>query len=517
MRWEVTEDCRWLKLIEYDDELDLKQVEVSFTRKVANWHFLKKQKKFKGWDGDVQFLQKKRYLSVGLWKELLDINKKFNLGITVHGMERIVDMQIKFEDFKAWAETEFKDGVGGDPSKMLRPYQIEAAFKIIKFRISSQELATNAGKTLITYLVVSYLFSHGMANKFLMIVPTTNLVIQGVEDFQEYGAYKYGMQFQQIHAESKKINSEANVVMGTYHSLIKKDGEWLSQFDVIFVDEAHTTPAASIKTIIAQCTGSVYRFGLSGTLTAAGEQSADYFTIQQCLGPMVGKVSPEFLIDNNYATPVDIKVVRLKYLPDETKQRLSKLRKDKSDISGSELYQIEKRLVVHSRMRLNFVCDFIIKSTKNSLVLFQSIEEGYGKAIYDTIRELTNDREVFYIDGHTKNDMRDEYKKRMKEGTGKILVASFGTFSTGISVNNIHNIYLVESYKSEIIIKQSIGRGLRKHESKDKVRIIDFVDDFSWKGTTNYLLEHSAERIRIYEQEKFPYTVYDIDLNTLNS
>lgn len=517
MRWEVTEDGRWLKLIEYDDELDLRQVEVSFTRKVNNWHFLKKQKKFHGWSGDVEFLQKKRYLAIGLWMELLNINEKFKLGITIHGLDKVIDTSMKYKTFEEWVLKKFEGGIGGDPLKIPRPYQIEAAYKIIKFKISSQELATNAGKTFITYMVTSYLMEHGLAKKFLMIVPTTNLVIQGVEDFQDYGAYKDNMQFQQIHAESKKINSDANVVMGTYQSLVKKDGEWLSQFDIVFVDEAHSTPAVSVKKIIAQCTGSIYRFGLSGTLTAAGSESADFFTIQQCLGPLVGKVTPEFLIENEYATPVDIKVVRMKYLPDETIERLHKLRKNKLELSGSEVYQIERKLVINSRLRLNFIVDFIIKSKKNSLVLFQSVEEAYGKAIYDRIRELTSDMECFYIDGNTKNDLRDEYKSRLKVGERKVMVASFMTFSTGISVNNIHNIYLVESYKSENIIKQSIGRGMRKQIDKKKVNIIDFVDDFTWKGTPNYLMTHSDERIKIYDNEAFPYTIYNVDLTKLIS
>lgn len=513
MVWTVTDDCRWLRLDECDDELDLKQVEVSFTREVANWHFLKKNKKYRGWDGKTCFLQKRKYLPIGLWHELLDLNKRFNLGITVHGLDRVIDLNFKIDDFKQWVYEFFPGGlIGGDPNKKIRDYQIEAAFKIVKFRLSSQELATNAGKTLITFMAVAYMFQKGLANKFLMIVPTTNLVLQGTEDFQEYGAYRLNMRFQQVHADSKTIRDDANVVMGTYQSLVKKDGEFLSKFDIVFVDEAHSTPAVSIKQIIAQCVGSKYRFGLSGTLTAAGTQSADFFTTQMCLGPMIGKVTPDFLIQNNYATPVKVKVVRMRYLPDDTMAALNKLRLSKTEMSGSDIYNVEKKLVVQSRLRLNFVVDTILRAKNNSLVLFQSVEEGYGKAIYDQIRELSGQHEVFYVDGVTKNDTRDMFKQRMKEGTNRILVASFGTFSTGISINNIHNIFLVESYKSENIIKQSIGRGMRKHESKDKVNIIDFVDDFTWKGRKNYLMDHSVERIKIYEKEKFPYQVFDVDL-----
>jgi len=230
---------------------------------------------------------------------------------------------------------------------------------------------------------------------------------------------------------------------------------------------------------------------------------------------MVGKVTPEFLIENDYATPVEIKIVRMKYLPDETIMRLHKLRKNKLDMTGSEVYQIERKLVIQSRLRLNFIVDFIIRSQKNSLVLFRSVEERYGKAIYDRIRELTNDIECFYIDGTTDNNLRDEYKLRLKTGSRKILIASTGTFSTGISINNIHNIYLVEPQKSETIIKQSIGRGMRKMIGKNRVNIIDFVDDFTYKGNQNYLMDHLDARLLVYNNEKFPYQFFDIDLTKL--
>lgn len=511
MRWEVTDDLNWLKLVEYDDELDLRQVEVSFTKQVAKWHFKKKQFKNKGWDGQVNFLQKKRYLPVGLWMELLAINEKFTLGITIEGLDKIIDPDVKYPEFKAWIEEFFKDGIGPE-KKMPRDYQIEASYKIAKFKISSQELATNAGKTLITFMALAYLMSKGKVKRFLMIVPTTGLVIQGFDDFQEYGAYRLDMKFQQVHGEEKVMRSDANVVMGTYQSLVKKDPEYLASFDMIFVDEAHSTPAVSIKKIVAQCTSWKYRFGLSGTLTSAGEDTADFYTIQMCLGPMVGKISPDFLIKNKYAAAVNVKIIRMKYLPPDTIERLYKLRQNKSEFQGTDIYNIERRLIIQSRERLNFIVDMILKTTKNALVLFQSVEEGYGRAIYDLLREKSSTKEVFYIDGDTKDDQREEYKLRMKTGDNKLLIASSGTFSTGISINNLHSIFLVEARRSENIVKQSIGRGMRLLEGKDGVNIIDFVDDFSYKGKINYSLEHSDERIRIYEKEKFPYKIYDIDL-----
>jgi superfamily II DNA or RNA helicase len=152
------------------------------------------------------------------------------------------------------------------------------------------------------------------------------------------------------------------------------------------------------------------------------------------------------------------------------------------------------------------------KTNKNSLVLFQNIKDNYGRRIYDQLRETSSEKDVYYVDGSTSSTLRDEYKKSMEDGNNKILIASFGTFSTGISINNLHNIFFVESYKSEKIIKQSIGRGMRLHEQKERVTIIDIVDDLSWSGDKNYLMKHGDSRLEIYDQEGFPYKIYKVDI-----
>ena len=157
--------------------------------------------------------------------------------------------------------------------------------------------------------------------------------------------------------------------------------------------------------------------------------------------------------------------------------------------------------------------DTILKTTKNSLVLFQDVESKYGRQIYDLIREKNPDKEVFYVDGSTSDANREEYKTRMKSGSNRILIATFLTFATGISIPNLHNIFLVESYKSEILIKQSLGRMMRLHDDKDVAIVFDFVDNFTWKNKPNYLMKHSNERLEIYKREKFMYKIYDINLN----
>jgi superfamily II DNA or RNA helicase len=506
LKFLVTDDRKWLQLIHFDEEVERKQIELSLTKKIHN-HFFHPLVKKKLWNGDICFVEKKGpqwRVPIGLWREVLKIGEDYNLEIELEGRSRILFAELTHHDFIQWVKEFFKD------SKFQpRDYQIESAWKILHYRYSISEVATSSGKTLISFMVLAYLKSKGLIRKFLMIVPNTNLVIQGAEDFVDYGLEKLGSKIQQIGGGSK-VREDCDIIIGTYQSLVKREDEFFDGVDAVFVDEAHGTSSMSIKKIMAKCLDSGWRFGLTGTLTKRG--SAEYLTIQQYLGPLVMEISPKFLFDNNYATPIAVKVVVMDWLDPEIKDKLSDLKMNSNNIEGNEVYNIERKLVIESKKRLNFVVDFISKAQKNSLVLFQSVMNEYGKQIYHSIREKTKGKEVFYVDGDTDEKLREEYKTRMNMGDNKILIATYGTFSTGISIKNIHNIFLVESYKSEVLIKQSLGRGMRQMEGKDKVNVIDFVDDFSTGKYENYLMKHSKARIDIYKKERFEYKIYNVKL-----
>lgn len=512
LKFVVTDDRKWIALIDYDEEFEKNQIDISLTRKIHNHYFHPLVKK-KHWDGSICFLDK-RYpiwkVPIGLWSEVYKICQKYKIDVEIDGLENIIDSNFTLEEYTKWVNEFFKDGVGGDPNKMPRDYQIETAWKIIKFKLSVSEVATSSGKTLIAFMVMAYLKEVMKVKKFLMIVPNTNLVLQGSEDFEEYGLEKLeDCEIQQIHGSNKKKIS-GGLMIGTYQSLVKMNEEFFDDVEAVFVDECHGTASSSIKKVMSLCKHSKWRFGLSGTLT--NKNTAEYLTIQQFLGPLIMEISPKFLFENKYATPVSIKIVKMNWMSEEFKEKLYNLKENKNEIEGNEIFNIERKLVVNSDKRLSYVINFILKTSKNSLVLFQSVGEGYGKKIYDGIKEAANDREVYYIDGDTDTGKRELFTKRMEEGTNKIMVASFGTMSTGISVKNIHNIFLTESYKSEVLIKQSLGRGMRLFEGKEKVNIIDFVDDFSYNNKDNYLLKHSKERIEIYKKEHFDYKVYEVNI-----
>jgi superfamily II DNA or RNA helicase len=502
----LSEDNRWLVLTHSTSEVEKKQVELSLTKKIHNWYFHPLVKR-KIWDGAICFVEKKGpfwRIPVGLWSELLEISKEYKYEFQIEGLERIFLSDLTLDDFKKWADEFFTDA-----DKKPRDYQIEAAWKIVKFRYSVSEIATSSGKTLISFMIFAFLKSKGMIRKFLMIVPSTNLVIQGTEDFEDYGINKFGSKIQQI-GGGNKAREGCDVVIGTFQSLVKKEPEYFEEFDAVFIDEAHFTNSNSIKKIMTNCMHTGWRFGLTGTLTKRG--SADHLTIQQFLGPVLVEISPDFLFRNNYATPVSIKIVILDWLSPEYKEKLSDLKSNSAEMEGNDLYNLERKLVISNKARLNYIVEFINKTSKNSLVLFQSVKDEYGKNIWNGIREINPIKEAFYVDGDTSEQLREEYKSRMETGENKVLIATFGTFSTGISIDNLHNIFLVESYKSEVLIKQSLGRGMRKMDGKEKVNIIDFVDDFSTSGYKNYLMKHSEARIGIYKNENFEYKIYRVTL-----
>jgi superfamily II DNA or RNA helicase len=500
----LTPDNRFIQLVEYT-ELELEQIKFSLNKRITNWRFNPLVKKGV-WNGYISFIDKYQRIPVGLWNELNETCQKYGFELTIEGLENVIDYDFDEDDFKSWVA----DFFDGHPKIKPRDYQINAAIPILKYRRNISEIATSAGKTFIIFMIFAYLYDRKKMGKFLMVVPNTNLIIQTIEDFEIYNNGKLSFTNQMIHGSSEKTKKDADFIIGTYQSLVKRDVGFFDNVETICIDEAHGAQASSIKKIIVNCLNAKYAFGVSGTMLQNG--STEAIAVQAYLGPLVNNISASFLTANKFATPIYVKVVMLNYLDMDTREKLAELRSRKSEIDGSKLLEIEKRIVVENRPRFTYVCDFIAKCTKNTLVLFSNVKDQYGKRIYDYLREHTADKTIFYVDGSTSVDLRDDYINRMEDGDDKILVASYGCFSTGISINNIHNVFFVESYKSERIIRQSIGRGMRLKAGKERVNIIDFVDDFSLPGgNKNYLLKHGEERIKVYNEQGFPFKKYRVN------
>jgi len=492
-------DNKKFLVIDSCTELEYEQLKSSLTKKIEGWRFHPLVKR-RVWDGNISFIKRNK-IPAGLWKEVIDICKEYDLKYSLNGITEIFDTNIKESDFLDWVEDFFKDS-----DIKPRDYQIDAAFKILRYRRCLAELATSAGKTLISFMVVAYMMEQLGIKKILMIVPNVSLVVQATGDFEQYNKSRVPIRIQQIYA-GVKIRKSSNIVIGTYQSLTKKDEEYFKQFDAVFVDETHKAKANSIQKIMDMCWHCDYRFGLSGTIPKRG--TVNRLSLMSAMGPLVTQVKANYLQEEGHIAKCKVLQIHMDYATDAQKEAFSSLSKNPYD--RQKLFTLEQNFINQSDKRLDFVCNVIKKSTSNSLVLFHKI--AYGERLYKKLREIT-DKKIYYVDGSVNADIREEFKKRMEKNDDVIIVASYGTFSTGISIKNIHNIFFTESFKSEVIIRQSIGRGLRKHASKDTVKIYDFIDDFRYKTDDhdwlNYIYRHGMSRRTIYKEEKFPFDVQNI-------
>lgn len=489
----LTEDNQFLRIDEIT-ELELEQLRIALTKRIDNWRFNPLVKKGV-WDGYISYMKDDKWIPAGLWRYVISVCKDYKYDVDIQGIRRLIDPDINIESFEQWSMN-FFNGAEITP----RDYQIETAFNVLKFRKCLAELATSAGKTLISFLTVAYMLEKKKAERILFIVPNVSLVVQAHEDFHEYNYMnKVDLRIQQIFA-GQKIKSNKNIVIGTYQSLIKKPKEYFEQFDAVIVDETHKAKSASIKTILQKCTQAKYRFGLSGTLPKDG--TLDKLTLMSQTGPVISEVKASFLQKQGHIAQCAVKVIEMNYATESQRRAFMELATNKYE--NKDVFQLEQNFIINNPGRLSFIASVISRIPRNSLVLFHRIE--HGKRLYEKLRQDSAKR-VYYVDGGTDKDIREEYKKKMEQGEEVVIVASYGTFSTGISIKKIHNIFFTESFKSEVIIRQSIGRGLRQHESKDKVVIIDFVDDIRTDEWDNYLYKHGKARQSIYRQEKFEYNI----------
>ena len=512
MKLKVDDSRKFLIVIE-STQTEYEQIEHSFTKKVMNWGAIRDKSSTRPKSFETRFIDRYGRIPIGLWNEVQKLAKQFFFQLEVEGIEHLMDKDYDESQFIEWVNTYFEES-----EKQPRDYQIEGVSRILKYRFCTEEISTSGGKTLMAFLLFRYLLDKGLIKKMLYVVPSISLVTQTEEEFYGYedacGQKPIWKSQCVFGGQGKNENTEANIVFGTFQSLSKKDIDYFAKFDAVFIDETHHAKASSIKNILVKSYNSKYSVGMTGTLPPEG--SLDSFTVQSYLGPCVYVVKSADLIASNYATPGKVVGIELDYLDEDVKKKLYDLRNVSADEKdGVKLLNLEKDIVRENRKRLLYVCDTIAKSTKNALVLFSDIKNDYGRSIFNHLKENT-DKTVYYIDGGTKAENRDYFKKQMEENDGVIIVASIGVFSEGINVLNLHNIFIVESSKSEYQVRQMLGRGMRLMEGKEVITVIDFSDNFEYGShkyqKVNYLMRHAKERVRIYKDKGFPYKRYKVKL-----
>jgi superfamily II DNA or RNA helicase len=437
----------------------------------------------KVWDGKVRLLSPMTgLLYAGLVKYVEEFCNKRK-----YELEYLSDFSS--ENFSVKEAKEFIEKI--KPTMQPRDYQIDAFVHAVRERRSLLLSPTASGKSFIIYLLVRY-----YAKRTLIIVPTTSLVSQLASDFADYG-FDSNRFVHRVFAGQDK-GSTKPITITTWQSIYKLPKEFFSNFDVVIGDEAHLFKAKSLTSILTKLSGTRYRFGFTGTLD--GTQT-HRLVLEGLFGPVRKVITTSELIDKKHLADFKIKAIVLSY-PDEVRKMISRA----SD------YQAEMDYIVRCEVRNKFIRNLTLSLEGNTLLLFQFVEK-HGKILYNDLIKEAGDRNIFFVSGEVDGEVREDIRKIVEDETNAIIVASFGTFSTGVNIKNLHNIIFSSPSKSRVRNLQSIGRGLRKSETKSSSTLYDIADDMSWKSKKNYTLLHFMERIKTYNEEKFNYKIYKVTLD----
>ena len=374
-------------------------------------------------------------------------------------------------------------------SLQLRDYQMDAFVHAVRNNRSLSLSPTASGKSLIIYLLSRWYES----NRVLILVPTTSLVEQMYTDFLDYGYVESKMQ-KIYQGHSREITKE--VTISTWQSLYKMPKKYFEQFGCILGDEVHLFKAKSLTNIMNKMHQTQYRHGFTGTLDG---MQTHRLVLEGLFGSVNRVTSTKELMDKKILAKLNIKCIVLQY-PDADR----KFMKDQN-------YQDEVDLLVRDERRNKFIVDLTTHLKGNTLVLFQFVEK-HGSVLYDMMKDL--DRKVFYVWGGTDTKTREDIREITEKEKDAIIVASYGTFSTGINIRNLHNVVFSSPSKSRIRVLQSIGRGLRTNQNKSGATLLDIADDLTWKSRQNFTLRHFMERINIYNEEEFDYEIKNLPIES---
>lgn len=347
---------------------------------------------------------------------------------------------------------------------------------------------TASGKSFIIYLIIRFLIEN-TEQKVLISVPSTNLVRQMHTDFCAYENNRLICdQCYEMAAGQPKTTSR-RIVIATWSMLLRQSPEWFMPFGIFICDEAHQAHSMALNKIIANLQHIPYRFGFTGTLDGSKTHE------MQCrawFGSLIESASTKKLMDEGILSTLEVRCINISYT-DEEKRAVSKMK-----------YQDEIKFIVGHNKRNEWLVDLALRQPKNTLVLFNLVEK-HGEKLFEIAKNRAADfgKRVRIIIGDVDVEKREAIRQFMEKENNIVLFASFGTFSLGVNIKNLHNVIFAHPYKARIRTLQSIGRTLRKLSDKENAILIDIVDDLCYKSYENFAYKHAVERMRIYELEQF--------------
>tara|TARA_Y100000994_G_scaffold102755_1_gene84625 strand:- start:750 stop:1721 length:972 start_codon:yes stop_codon:yes gene_type:complete len=312
-------------------------------------------------------------------------------------------------------------------------------------------------------------------------------------DYSTHNGFDVSKYCHRIYGGKEKTN-KADIVISTWQSIYKYPKKWFEEFDVVYGDEAHLFKAKSLMTLMDKCTNARFRIGTTGTLDGT---KTHRLVLEGVFGKVYKVTTTKKLMDKKELAELKIVCMLIEYT-DEERKLVSKMP-----------YKEEMDYLVGHAGRNDIISKLTVAQKGNSLLLYQYVEK-HGQVLYDIISKKT-DRPVHFVFGGTETEQREKIRALTEKSDNTIIIASYGTFSTGINIRNLNNIIFASPSKSRIRNLQSIGRGLRKSEVKTKCNLFDIGDDLSWRERKNYTLNHLLERIKMYNEESFDYKVVKID------
>jgi len=458
-----------------------------FKFEVPNAKFMP-QYRGRNWNGEIHLYDmRSKQIYVGLLDKIVQFCK--NYGYT-YKFEDNKFYGTPFEENNHISYEGVKDYMNSICAHTPRKYQIEGVYGALKHNRKLLISPTASGKSLMIYSLVRYYVDKGQ--KILLVVPTTSLVEQMYKDFLDYGwdAESY---CHKIYSGREKSN-ESSVTITTWQSVYKLDRTFFEEYNCIIGDEAHLFKSKSLISIMTKLHHAKYRFGFTGTLD--GTQTHKW-VLEGLFGPSYKVTRTDELMRQGHLSQLDIQCIVLKHKP-----------------KNFETYNDEIEYLISHEQRNRFIKNLSLDLKGNTLILFARVE-AHGQILYDQINMNKGDnRKVFFVHGGVGAEERELVREITEQENNAIIVASYGTFSTGINIKKLHNVIFASPSKSRIRNLQSIGRVLRKGKDKVKATLYDIADDCSTMSKKNYTLNHFIERIKTYNEENFNYEIISIQLKT---
>lgn len=495
MRLRFHKDCRLLEVLNCS-ELEIKQLNTTCS---VSWVSFKGRKRK---TNTRNFFENYTYIPGGFWKKILSLRDK-GYTVNIENINELTQNNVgSLDEFTQWCESL---NTAFDPYD----YQVKGAFLALKYRISRGEYCTGAGKTFITYLITRYLLDNILPSdkKVLIVVPSLMLVNQLENDFNEDYHLDEHLPIDKVYGGSKRDKS-ARIVCGNIDSLANYDSDFFEQFGAVLFDESHKLKTSSYKQIYSMLIPNKMSLIWSCSGTFYPEKSIEDYTASSISGPMLISVGYDVLA-NKYKsiTPVKIDMHRLMYSQDVCHQYYH----HPKSISSTTRNHFENKFIKSQVSRFKYITNIVTSTTNsNQLMLFKY--KHYLDVMKRYLEKVAVDHKILVIHGDIDLDKREEIKQFTEANVNVIILATYPTMSTGVSIKNLGTLHLVESAKSFIRVRQSIGRALRLHPSKEFAQVHDYVDIFKrfdpdWPGrkSGNIASSHASARQRIYKRQKMPF------------